>query len=133
MLTPSPVSEHLYLFGGEYYDGQTVELYADVSFANLNFLPFAFADSFSPPYSDAAVSIRSGKERMEEVHVAYSTWSEISSSNGRYSCWRWKVSRITLFMHNSRDAHIGKFSHRIWIFGGEFCKFRNRSIIAPDH
>lgn len=68
---------------------------------------------------------------MEKVHVAYSTWSEISSSNGRYSCWRWKVSRITLFMHNSRDAHIGKFSHRIWIFGGEFCKFRNRSVIAP--
>ena len=49
MLTPSPVSEHLYLFGGEYYDGQTVELYADVSFANLNFLPFAFADSFHLP------------------------------------------------------------------------------------
>ncbi|GAA6060520.1 hypothetical protein JCM10212_005601 [Sporobolomyces blumeae] len=30
VLTPSPVSEHLYLFGGEYYDGQTVELYADL-------------------------------------------------------------------------------------------------------
>ncbi|GAA5907738.1 Kel3p [Sporobolomyces salmoneus] len=30
VLTPSPVSDHLYLFGGEYYDGQTVELYADL-------------------------------------------------------------------------------------------------------
>ena len=29
-LTASPVSDHLYLFGGEYYDGQRVELFADV-------------------------------------------------------------------------------------------------------
>lgn len=26
----SPVSDHLYLFGGEFYDGQRVEMYADV-------------------------------------------------------------------------------------------------------
>ncbi|BGP24519.1 Kelch repeat-containing protein 3 [Rhodotorula toruloides] len=29
-LTASPVSDHLYLFGGEYYDGQKVEMYADL-------------------------------------------------------------------------------------------------------
>ncbi|TNY22711.1 hypothetical protein DMC30DRAFT_123277 [Rhodotorula diobovata] len=29
-LTASPVADHLYLFGGEYYDGQRVELFADL-------------------------------------------------------------------------------------------------------
>ncbi|KAK4047007.1 Kelch repeat-containing protein 3 [Microbotryomycetes sp. JL201] len=28
--TPCPVKDHLYLFGGEYFDGQKVELYADM-------------------------------------------------------------------------------------------------------
>ncbi|KAK4056837.1 Kelch repeat-containing protein 3 [Microbotryomycetes sp. JL221] len=28
--TPCPVKDHLYLFGGEYFDGQRVELYADM-------------------------------------------------------------------------------------------------------
>lgn len=29
-LTPCPVKDHLYLFGGEYFDGSTVEIYADL-------------------------------------------------------------------------------------------------------
>lgn len=86
-LTASPVADHLYLFGGEYYDGQRVELFADVRPSVL--FPRCCANlALTLVVVAAAVPVRPGQERVAALHVADAAESSSGARGGSDDRWR---------------------------------------------
>lgn len=113
-LTASPVADHLYLFGGEYYDGQRVELFADVRPSVL--FPRCCANlALTLVVVAAAVPVDPGKNE----------WRRFTSPT----------------QPSPRAAHAAAVTTagggRLWIHGGEYCAARfspHRSLLlSPTH
>jgi Galactose oxidase, central domain len=85
-LTPCPVNNHLWLFGGEYFDGDKCFFYSDLYRYN--------PDKVRPPspcrYS-VVLTFTGEPERMAEIHLSHMARSAQRSPNRRLACWRWKT------------------------------------------
>lgn len=109
MLVTSPVSDHLFLFGGENYDGQKVEMYADVSHPSRH----------KPSSRGVSTLTECARNvQMYRYDPAKNEWRKFSSPT----------------QPGPRAAHqmVGTVAGggRLWVHGGEYCK-RVRVPVMP--
>ncbi|GAA6048289.1 hypothetical protein JCM3770_006522 [Rhodotorula araucariae] len=126
-LTPSPVSDHLYLFGGEYYDGQRVSMYADLyrfDPAKNEWRRFTSPTQPSPRAAHAAAVTVAGGGRLwihggeysapnqNSFYHYYDLWSFSFDTN---SWERWEVKTRP----SARSGHrMAVYKNFIFLFGG---------------
>lgn len=136
-LVASPVSDHLFLFGGENYDGQRVEMYADVS----HFFPLSaqwrhlqsasretenawrphFPLPLQPRKSAAANLTGEDPVQMYRYDPSKNEWRKFSSPT----------------QPGPRAAHqmVGTVAGggRLWVHGGEYCEWHHTWSKFPGH
>ncbi|GAA5846086.1 hypothetical protein JCM9279_004781 [Rhodotorula babjevae] len=126
-LTASPVSDHLYLFGGEYYDGQRVELFADLyryDPSKNEWRRFTSPTQPSPRAAHAAAVTVAGGGRLWVHGGEYSApnqnsfyhYHDLWSFSFDTNSWeRWEVKTRP----SARSGHrMAVYKNFIFLFGG---------------
>ncbi|GAA5949051.1 hypothetical protein JCM21900_003188 [Sporobolomyces salmonicolor] len=127
VLTPCPVSDRLFLLGGEYYDGQKVELYADLyryEPAKNEWRRFASPTQPGPRCAHQMVSTPAGGGKLWVFGGEFSAPNQSSFHHYR-DLWSFDITSSTWERWDTKIRPSARSGHRmcvwknyIFLFGG---------------